>query len=113
MRGGAPVEASEPYALDFAAGLVRAMDGEKDPRCLLVCLRCVAALLSAPFAALTAPLSNELFDVTACYFPITFTPPANDPHGITREQLSLAGVANCPSCSGAEPVPIVSAMSFT
>ena len=81
---------AEPYALDFAAGFAQAMEGEKDPRCLLVCLRCAAALLSAPLGEATAQLAEELFEVTACYFPITFTPPPNDPHGITREALSTA-----------------------
>ena len=27
------------------------------------------------------------FDVTSCYFPITFNPPPNDPNGITKEGL--------------------------
>lgn len=31
-----------------------------------------------------------MFDVTACYFPITFTPPPNDPHGIKPHMLSHA-----------------------
>jgi len=34
-----------------------------------------------------ASYAQELFDVVACYFPITFTPPPNDPHGITKEGL--------------------------
>lgn len=82
-------EATETYALDFSAEFVKAMDGEKDPRCLLYCLRIAAILLSPPFADATAPLMSEIFDVTACYFPITFKPPPNDPHGITRERISL------------------------
>lgn len=82
-------ETSETYALDFSAEFIKAMDGEKDPRCLLYCLRIAAILLSPPFAEATAPLMGEIFDVTACYFPITFKPPPNDPHGITRERISL------------------------
>ena len=31
--------------------------------------------------------ADELFDVTACYFPITFDPPPGDKIGITREAL--------------------------
>ncbi len=33
---------------------------------------------------------EELFDVVACYFPISFTPPPNNVHGITREDLAGA-----------------------
>lgn len=41
--------------------------------------------------------SEELFDILSCYFPISFSPPANDPHGITREGLAraLADVLLC------------------
>ena len=34
--------------------------------------------------------AEPLFDLTACYFPITFTPPPNDPYGITPDMLSTA-----------------------
>ena len=34
--------------------------------------------------------SEELCDVLSCYFPIAFTPPPDDPHGITREALQDA-----------------------
>ncbi len=40
------------------------------------------------FAAATiAAIAENIFDVTAVYFPITFTPPPNDPHGIRPEVL--------------------------
>jgi hypothetical protein len=32
--------------------------------------------------------TEELFDVLSCYFPVAFTPPPNDPHGITRDQIA-------------------------
>jgi hypothetical protein len=87
-----------PYALDFAVGVVQAIDGEKDPRCLLIALHLVGRLLQSntngAFADAVAAYTQELFEVTACYFPITFTPPPNDPHGITKEALvgALRGV---------------------
>ena len=31
---------------------------------------------------------DELFDIVACYFPISFTPPPDSPHQITRAQLT-------------------------
>lgn len=33
---------------------------------------------------------EELFDVIACYFPISFSPPPNNVHGITRQDLAAA-----------------------
>jgi hypothetical protein len=33
---------------------------------------------------------ESLFDVTACYFPITFKPPPNDPYGVTSEELVMS-----------------------
>ena len=41
----------------------------------------------------------ELFDVLSCYFPVTFTPPPNNVHGITRSDLASAleaALACCP-----------------
>lgn len=32
-------------------------------------------------------MTQSFFDVTFCYFPITFRPPPDDPYGITSEQL--------------------------
>lgn len=33
---------------------------------------------------------QELFDVTFCYFPITFRPPPNDPYRISADDLKVA-----------------------
>jgi len=30
---------------------------------------------------------QDLFDVTACYFPISFTPPRNDQYAISVDEL--------------------------
>lgn len=32
--------------------------------------------------------AEELVDVLACYFPVVFSPPPNDPYGITRAMLA-------------------------
>jgi DNA repair/transcription protein MET18/MMS19 len=32
--------------------------------------------------------AEELFEVLACYFPVTFTPPPGDPNRITRAELA-------------------------
>ncbi|XP_036871682.2 MMS19 nucleotide excision repair protein homolog isoform X2 [Manis javanica] len=73
---------------DFTFGFIQVMDGEKDPRNLLVAFCIVHDLISRDYSL--GPFVEELFEVTSCYFPIDFTPPPNDPHGIQREDLILS-----------------------
>ncbi|NWR81159.1 MMS19 protein, partial [Centropus unirufus] len=73
---------------DFTFGFIQVMDGEKDPRNLLVAFQIVRDLITKNYAL--GPFVEELFEVTSCYFPIDFTPPPNDPHGIQREDLILS-----------------------
>ncbi|NWS71625.1 MMS19 protein, partial [Crotophaga sulcirostris] len=73
---------------DFTFGFIQVMDGEKDPRNLLVAFQIVHDLITKNYAL--GPFVEELFEVTSCYFPIDFTPPPNDPHGIQREDLILS-----------------------
>uniref|UniRef100_A0A8C8Z5Q9 MMS19 nucleotide excision repair protein n=1 Tax=Prolemur simus TaxID=1328070 RepID=A0A8C8Z5Q9_PROSS len=73
---------------DFTFGFIQVMDGEKDPRNLLVAFRIVHDLISRDYSL--GPFVEELFEVTSCYFPIDFTPPPNDPYGIQREDLILS-----------------------
>lgn len=69
---------------DFVLGFIQSMDGEKDPRNLLVCFQNVQEVISKLSFEVFA---EDLFEVTSCYFPIDFSPPQNDPHGITKQQL--------------------------
>ncbi|RKO95769.1 hypothetical protein CAUPRSCDRAFT_12532, partial [Caulochytrium protostelioides] len=79
---------------------IHALDGEKDPRCLLLAFPTAQriyqhfTILADAAAAGADPddasLAETLFDVTSCYFPITFRPPPGDPFGITPEQLKNA-----------------------
>jgi DNA repair/transcription protein MET18/MMS19 len=56
----------------FIKGFIAAMDGEKDPRNLVLCFALARfTLISFPEDQL-APNIEELFEITACYFPITF-----------------------------------------
>ncbi|NXS72239.1 MMS19 protein, partial [Pandion haliaetus] len=73
---------------DFTFGFIQVMDGEKDPRNLLVAFQIVRDLIAKNYAL--GPFVEELFEVTSCYFPIDFTPPPSDPHGIQREDLILS-----------------------
>lgn len=82
----------EPGSKAFAAGVVLAVDSEKDPRCLVLVLELVQRTLRHYAMYLQSVdggtvVLEELFDVAACYFPISFTPPPGNPHAITREML--------------------------
>ncbi|XP_033098455.1 MMS19 nucleotide excision repair protein homolog [Anneissia japonica] len=80
---------------DFVYGYMQAMDGEKDPRNLIIVFRCIPIIIhNFPFER----FSEELFEVTSCYFPIDFSPPSNDPYGVTTQDLVL-GLRKCLSAT--------------
>ncbi|XP_028332760.1 MMS19 nucleotide excision repair protein homolog [Gouania willdenowi] len=70
---------------DFVFGFVQSMDGERDPRNLLLAFQIAKNLIRRGYNQ--GKFTEELFEVTSCYFPIDFSPPPNDPHGITKEEL--------------------------
>lgn len=57
---------------NFTFGFIQVMDGEKDPRNLLVAFQIVHDLIAKDYAL--GPFVEELFEVTSCYFPVDFTP---------------------------------------
>ena len=61
----------EKYATDFVYGFIQAVDGEKDPRNLLICFDCIRTICHK---LNLGPFVEEMFEVFACYFPIDFTP---------------------------------------
>lgn len=77
--------------VQFTKAFLAIAEGEKDPRNLLVSFTLNAAInknLQFDFANdVDRLLVNDLFDVSFCYFPISFTPPPNDPYKISAEQL--------------------------
>ncbi|GAB1518385.1 hypothetical protein RhiTH_001444 [Rhizoctonia solani] len=80
----------------FLPGYIKLAEGEKDPRNLLL------AFNIARVIALEFDITNhidDLFDITFCYFPITFKPPPNDPYGITTEDLK----SSLSACLSATP----------
>jgi DNA repair/transcription protein MET18/MMS19 len=92
---------------DFLNSFTKMVDGEKDPRNLMLLFSLEKVILlefdvkehievSLPTAQ---PLiEQDLFDVTFCYFPISFRPPPNDPYGITAEDLKTS-LRGCMSAS--------------
>lgn len=96
----------------FVKTFVHLTSGEKDPRNLMISFQISQKVLSlsndlsnslkqnpsdpksekivSTYQSILAKHATSLFDVTFCYFPITFEPPKNDPYGITSLDLKLA-----------------------
>jgi hypothetical protein len=86
--------------VEFAKFAINCIQGESDPRCLQQLLELLHAMQVAfqPwFVSSEGPdqvfPTEELFDAVAQYYPIQFTPPPNNIHGITREGLQDALLA--------------------
>lgn len=106
MKPYPPDSELQSLGSDFIFGLIQAADQERDPRNLLIVFS-LFPIVSRYFKL--EPFAEELFEVFSCYFPIDFTPvrtlvlsikssskpspffqPADDPYGVTCEQLSDA-----------------------
>lgn len=67
-----------------------AIDGEKDPPCLMVAFH-VVELLARLFPSPSGPVASEasdLFEFISCYFPLHYTHTKDDETSIPREDLS-------------------------
>lgn len=89
---GTADEPMEDHGLQFALAFLNAMEGEKDPRNLMLCMEIARDCMSKlePTFAKHERVLQQYFEVVSCYFPIIFTPPPNDPYGITSEGLILS-----------------------
>jgi DNA repair/transcription protein MET18/MMS19 len=83
------VDVRDELGGEFVHGLVQAIDGEKDPRNLLIAFALVARVMQAPVRDWKR-YAEDLFEVLACYFPITFRHHADDPDAVTQDQLVVA-----------------------
>ncbi|KAG8802151.1 hypothetical protein FRC17_006477, partial [Serendipita sp. 399] len=72
---------------DFIKGYISLAEGEKDPRNLLVAFALDRVLL---LEFDVKNFAEQFYDITFCYFPITFKAPVNDPFGVTGEDLVTA-----------------------
>ena len=87
--------ALKALGVESATGIVEIVNGEKDPRNLMI----IFSILEVVIAEWdVAPLSEALFDSVFCYFPITFRPPPGDPYGITAADLK-ARLRDCVAAS--------------
>ncbi|XP_065866640.1 MMS19 nucleotide excision repair protein homolog isoform X2 [Euphorbia lathyris] len=79
-------------AEDLIYGICEAVDGEKDPQCLLLTFHIVEMLVKL-FPDPAGPISGfaaDLFAVLDCYFPIHFTHPKAGDIDVKRDDLSRA-----------------------
>lgn len=70
--------------MNFIGGFINCMDGEKDPRNLLVAFELVRVIIDQFDISQHI---EDLFEIVFCYFPISFSTPNNDPFGITTQDL--------------------------
>lgn len=70
---------------DFVYGFINAMDGERDPKLLIYLFDFVPAFLSK---FQLGHLTDDMFEVIACYFPVDFNPSPNDASAVTRDMLA-------------------------
>ncbi|ORX52005.1 hypothetical protein DM01DRAFT_1408461 [Hesseltinella vesiculosa] len=72
---------------NFIDDYLSIMDGEKDPRNLLLAFDLVRLIIDKFDISRHV---EELFDIVFCYFPISFSPSPNDPLAITSDDLKLS-----------------------
>ena len=71
----------------FGSYCIQCLHGESDPRCLLQLLNLLETILPTPLPSSDNPMIEDLFEAASPYYPIQFSPPPNDVHGITRDDL--------------------------
>lgn len=63
--------------LDLVYGVISAIDSERDPRNLLFLFNWLPNFVKI---IELGQLTEEMFDVMSCYFPVDFRPSAQDEH---------------------------------
>ncbi|KAI0642252.1 ARM repeat-containing protein [Trametes meyenii] len=98
-------EALKGLGEEFVKGYTGLAEGEKDPRNLLLAFA-IDRVLLLEFDV--QKFIEDLFNITFCYFPITFRPPPNDPYGITAEDLkgALRGCLHSTPAFGSMAIPL-------
>ncbi|XP_012069080.1 MMS19 nucleotide excision repair protein homolog isoform X1 [Jatropha curcas] len=77
---------------DLIYGICEAIDGERDPQCLMLTFHIVELLVQL-FTEPCSPISSfagDLFGILGCYFPIHFTHPKAEDIDFKRDDLSRA-----------------------
>ncbi|KAI9506331.1 hypothetical protein GGI25_002322 [Coemansia spiralis] len=106
-------EAVKAMGDDFVLGFAQMLDGEKDPRSLIVAFQIVPKIVGLVDVKNNA---EDLFDVIFCYFPITFKHRDGDPSAISPDSLktALRAALTCtPYFGGMSVKPLVNKTSAT
>ncbi|XP_043695721.1 MMS19 nucleotide excision repair protein homolog isoform X2 [Telopea speciosissima] len=77
---------------DLVYGICEAIDGERDPKCLMLTFHLVE-ILAQLFPDPSGPLASyasDIFEILSSYFPIHFTHPKSDDLYVKRDDLSRA-----------------------
>ncbi|XP_066156567.1 MMS19 nucleotide excision repair protein [Euwallacea fornicatus] len=92
-------------AIDFVYGVISLIDGERDPTNLDFLFCWIPSFLKV---ATLGHLTEEMFEVLSCYFPVDFKPSQHDQHKISRESLAdaLCNSLTCLSDFGPMGVPL-------
>lgn len=84
----------QKMGIEFVYGVISAMDTEKDPNNLMFLFNMLPHFIKKfPLGHLT----EEMFEVISCYFPVDFNPIGSDKGKITRTELANA-LAPCLCC---------------
>jgi DNA repair/transcription protein MET18/MMS19 len=87
LRIYAILSVSMPLSKDYVQGYLHLVQGEKDPRCLLLGLKIIKDIM-VHFDC--TGLEEDIFDWTFAYFPITFKEKDNDSFDLTQKDLTDA-----------------------
>ncbi|CAL8089024.1 unnamed protein product [Orchesella dallaii] len=86
---GSRLQELKNMSSDFVMNFLQSMDGEKDPRNLLLLFRIIPCIVSEfEFG----PFLEDFFEMLSCYFPIDFNPTVKVPgeEVVTRDHLANA-----------------------
>eukprot|EP00906_Rhabdomonas_costata_P007993 RCo011412 len=71
----------------FVPGFVNIIDGERDSKSLILAFTLHAQIMKTLDQTTLGFFHSEMFDVVACYFPVTYRPSPTEASGITSEEL--------------------------
>ncbi|KAL9460603.1 hypothetical protein AB3S75_003746 [Citrus x aurantiifolia] len=91
---------------DLLYAICEAVDGEKDPHCLMLTFHIVEVAAELFSDDLLANFAGDLFEILGCYFPIHFTHSKAEDFDVKRDDLSRALMAAFSSTSLFEPFAI-------
>ncbi|CAG9769601.1 unnamed protein product [Ceutorhynchus assimilis] len=77
--------------IDFVYGVISSIDGERNPKNLIYLFDWMQTFLKI---VKLGHLTEEMFEVLSCYFPVDFKPSISDKNNITREDLA-EGLCKC------------------